>query len=125
VPLGVLVLALAAWQVLAAVRTPGAGAPRGGGRDAREPSAAGGAAGETPDDERRPWALVAILVVYLLLVNRIGFLTSTAAVVVACGKLMGTSGWRRPLLLALATMLACFLLFEVWLKVPFPRGILP
>jgi hypothetical protein len=117
---GALVLALAAWQVLRA--TLGLKAPHPG--EARPPEPA--AADDPPPDvdEWKPILMVAILVVYLLVVSGLGFLVSTGIVVVACSKLMATPGWRTPVLLALGAALSCYLLFEVWLKVPLPRGLL-
>lgn len=83
--------------------------------------------GSTPDQaqaERAPWLMVAILVLYLVLVNWIGFPTSTFILVVLCSKLMGTPGWARPISLAAGLLLACHVLFSVWLKVPLPIGTL-
>jgi hypothetical protein len=37
---------------------------------------------------------------------------------------MGTRGWLRPLALSAGLLLACYVLFSVWLKVPLPRGYL-
>jgi putative tricarboxylic transport membrane protein len=74
--------------------------------------------------ERIPWLMVGILVLYLMVVSRIGFLTSTFVLVIICSKLMGTSGWKRPVLLAAGLIVACHFLFSVWLKVPLPTGLL-
>jgi len=71
-----------------------------------------------------PWLMVGILVLYLIIVSRIGFLTSTFVLVIICSKLMGTSGWKRPVLLAAGLIVACHFLFSVWLKVPLPTGLL-
>ena len=70
-----------------------------------------------------PWLMVGILVLYLMVVSRIGFLTSTFVLVIICSKLMGTSGWKRPVLLAAGLIVACHFLFSVWLKVPLPTGL--
>lgn len=122
-PLGVglLVVTLATWQVCLATRAlkrvrRGEG-PRGGG----EP---GEGVSEEAASEWKPALMVAILVVYLVGVRWVGFFASTGAIVLACSKLMGAPGWARPIILALGVLLGCYLLFEVWLKVPLPRGYL-
>ncbi len=70
-----------------------------------------------------PWLMVGILVLYLMVVSRIGFLTSTFVLIIICSKLMGTPGWKRPVLLAAGLIIACHLLFSIWLKVPLPTGL--
>jgi hypothetical protein len=117
---GALVAALATWQ---AVRAALALKARRSGE--AHPPRSETADGPPPDaDEWKPLLMVAIIVVYLLVVSGLGFLVSTGIVVIACSRLMGTSGWRTPVLLALGTVLCCYVLFEVWLKVPLPRGFL-
>lgn len=118
---GVLVVALAAWQVFRATRAL---------KRARRGEVCGGG-GEPaegfPHDaasEWKPSLMVAILVVYLVGVRWAGFFVSTGAIVLACGKLMGAPGWARPIILALGVLLGCYLLFEVWLQVPLPKGYL-
>ncbi|HEY7678431.1 MAG TPA: tripartite tricarboxylate transporter TctB family protein [Candidatus Methylomirabilis sp.] len=117
---GALVLALAAWQAVRAALALRRGRPAG------TPPLGPGIADPPPRqaDERKPLLMVAILVVYLLVVSGLGFLASTAIVVMACTRLMGTPGWRTSILLALGAALGCYVLFEVWLKVPLPRGLL-
>jgi putative tricarboxylic transport membrane protein len=73
---------------------------------------------------RRPWLMIAILTAYLVVVTPVGFYASTLALAFLCSKLMGTRGWVRPLVLAAGLLLACYVLFSVWLKVPLPRGYL-
>jgi len=82
---------------------------------------------EAPSEARTegiPWLMVGILVLYLMVVSRIGFLTSTFVLIIICSKLMGTSGWKRPVLLAAGLIVACHFLFSVWLRVPLPTGLL-
>jgi hypothetical protein len=74
--------------------------------------------------ERVPWIMVGILILYLSVVSWVGFLVSTAILVVTCSKLMGTPGWIRPLALAVGILVSCHFLFSVWLHVPLPIGYL-
>ncbi len=63
---------------------------------------------------------------YLLLVPRLGFFTSTFLFVTAMGALLGE---RRPAALGRAVVVAavatgaCYLVFERYLRVLFPRGL--
>jgi putative tricarboxylic transport membrane protein len=86
--------------------------------EASSPSAAGRGRGV------RVGALVLALVAYAALMSAVGFLASTFCLTVACSKLMGTPGWARPAALAAGVLLACHLLFSVWLDVPLPTGLL-
>lgn len=75
-------------------------------------------------DERRPAILVVALVVYLMVVQTVGFLTTTAVLVVVTSRLMGARDWGRPVALALGTVLVCYVLFTVWLRMSLPTGLL-
>ena len=75
-------------------------------------------------DERRPLVLALSMVAYIGLLEPIGFLTMTAVLVVICTKLMGAPGWSRPAILAVGLCLVCYLVFEVWLHMSLPRGLL-
>ena len=68
--------------------------------------------------------MVAVFVVYLLMVKWVGFFTSNFLFVIVSSRLLGSKDWKSPVLLSLGIDLFCYLLFEVWLKVSFPRGIL-
>jgi putative tricarboxylic transport membrane protein len=72
----------------------------------------------------RVGVLVLALVACAALMSVAGFLASTFCLTVACSKLMGTPGWARPVALAAGVLLACHLLFSVWLDVPLPTGLL-
>ncbi len=68
--------------------------------------------------------LTVMLVLYILMMKWIGFFTSTFLLVILASRLMGTPGWARPIGLSLGVCLPCYYLFEAWLKLSFPRGIL-
>lgn len=74
--------------------------------------------------EIKPLILVGVFVIYLLMIKGVGFFTSNLAFVVISSRLMGAKDWARPLALALGICLFCYLLFEVWLKLSLPRGLL-
>ncbi len=74
--------------------------------------------------EIKPLILVGVLVIYLLLVQGVGFFISNFIFVVVSSRLMGAKDWARPSALALGICLFCYLLFEVWLKLSLPGGLL-
>ncbi len=75
-------------------------------------------------DERKPLFLIALFILYLVMVKWVGFFTSDFLFVVFCSKLIGAKGWGRPIALSIGINLFCYFLFEVWLKLSFPRGFL-
>jgi hypothetical protein len=74
--------------------------------------------------EIKPLILVGIFVTYLLLIKGVGFFISNFLFVVVSSRLMGARDWGRPSALALGICLFCYLLFEMWLKLSLPRGLL-
>jgi putative tricarboxylic transport membrane protein len=68
--------------------------------------------------------LIAVFVVYLLMMQWIGFFVSTFAFGALSSRLTESRGWGRPVALSAGLTLFSYLLFEVWLKLSFPRGIL-
>lgn len=76
------------------------------------------------DAERQVLILVAILFFYVLVMPWVGFFVSTFVLVIATSRLMEARDRVRPVVLSLAIGLFCYLLFEVWIKLSFPRGFL-
>jgi len=74
--------------------------------------------------EAKVVVLTAMLVLYILMMKWIGFFVSTFLLVVLSSRLMEAKGWGRPIALAAGVCLFCYLLFEAWIKLSFPRGIL-
>lgn len=68
--------------------------------------------------------MIALFILYLLSMQWIGFFVSTLLFGVITSRLTETIDWGKPVLLSAGITLFCYLLFEVWLKMPFPRGIL-
>lgn len=98
-------------------------------RASRAPAPAAALAGAPQDADLSaavytPWFMVAVLAAYVVLLGRIGFMTTSFALGVACSKLMGAEGWLRPLALGAGLVIACHFLFSVWLHVPLPTGLI-
>jgi hypothetical protein len=64
------------------------------------------------------------LVVYMLVLKTVGFYFGTFALIFFLMKMFGEEGYRRPLIVALLTVGATYLLFYKLLFIPFPQGIL-
>jgi putative tricarboxylic transport membrane protein len=74
--------------------------------------------------EAKVFIMTALLVLYILMMQWIGFFVSTFLLVILSSRLMERRDWVRPIVLSLGVCLFCYLLFEIWLKVSFPRGLL-
>ena len=78
----------------------------------------------TKGAEARVALMIAIMIVYLVAVSWLGFFASTFLFVMAASRLMGAKAWGSPFLLSAGINLFCYLLFETWLKLSFPKGYL-
>jgi hypothetical protein len=74
--------------------------------------------------EAKVLIMTSLLVLYILMMQWIGFFVSTFLLVILSSRLTETKDWIRPVVLAVGVGLFCYSLFEVWLKLSFPRGIL-
>ncbi len=68
--------------------------------------------------------LTVMLILYILMMQWIGFFVSTFLLVVLTSRLMEAKDWGMPIALSAGVGLFSYLLFEVWIKLSFPRGIL-
>ena len=74
--------------------------------------------------EAKAFILIVVFILYLFLMKGVGFYISNLLFVVSSSRLLGARDWTRPLALAVGIDLFCYLLFEVWLKVSLPKGLL-
>lgn len=74
--------------------------------------------------EAKVLILTSLLILYIVMMQWIGFFVSTFLLVILSSRLMEAKDWFRPILLSAGVGLFCYFLFEVWLKLSFPRGIL-
>jgi putative tricarboxylic transport membrane protein len=77
--------------------------------------------------EKMNWAKIALILLSLLLygyfLERLGFVLTTFVLLsFLLGWIEGTS-WGRSVAVASAATLACFAIFELWLKIKLPKGI--
>jgi hypothetical protein len=74
--------------------------------------------------ETKPLFMIVVFIIYLVMVRWAGFFSSNFLFVIAASRLMGARDWGRPIALSAGVSVFCYFLFEVWLKLSFPRGIL-
>jgi putative tricarboxylic transport membrane protein len=118
---GAVLVILAAWQLIQDFRKP---KPPGAKKDHKGTTELITEFLPRKRGEAKPLFMIAVFIIYLLMVKWVGFFTSNFLFVIVSSRLMEASDWRRPILLSAGTNLFCYFLFEVWLKLSFPRGIL-
>jgi putative tricarboxylic transport membrane protein len=69
-----------------------------------------------------PSLTILALLVYVSVIEYLGFLLTTFLCLLFLFKLTDPGKWAKPILLSCCTALASYLLFGVWFKVPFPKG---
>ena len=74
--------------------------------------------------EVKPLLMIAVFIVYLLMVKWVGFFISNFLFVIISSRLIGARDWGRPIALSAGVNFFCYFLFEIWLKLSFPRGVL-
>jgi len=70
------------------------------------------------------FVMIGVFVLYILLIRWVGFFVSNFFFVIVASRLIGARNWRGPLALSAGVNLFCYLLFDLWLKISFPRGML-
>ena len=118
---GVTLVILSAWQFLHAFwkTKPSAGREKGGEavKSVREYP-------QRNKGETKALFMIAVFVIYLLMVQWVGFFVSNFLFVIISSRLMKEKDWRGPVALSAGINLFCYVMFEIWLKLSFPRGIL-
>jgi hypothetical protein len=69
-------------------------------------------------------ATVAILISYYLLLEILGYILCTFGLMLFLLRVVETTRWRTVLLEAFLSTAASFALFELWMKVQLPKGVL-
>jgi putative tricarboxylic transport membrane protein len=68
--------------------------------------------------------VVGLLILYTLVLKYLGFLISTFLLLTFLFRVRGSYPWLRVILLSLLITTGAFLLFQVWLQVQLPKGVL-
>lgn len=68
--------------------------------------------------------LTASLSLWILAMPLLGYVVATLLATYAMCKIMGLEGWWRPIAVSAGTALFIYLLFDLWLYIDLPRGIL-
>ena len=69
-------------------------------------------------------SMIAAFCLWILLMPLFGYLAMTLLTTFGFCKIMKLEGWRKPLFISLGTTLFVYLMFDVWLYIDLPRGIL-
>ncbi len=77
-----------------------------------------------PGSGRTLLMMAAVFCLWIALMPWLGYVIVTLLAVFAFCKIMRLEGWQKPLALAGGTALFIYLLFDHWLYVDLPRGIL-
>jgi hypothetical protein len=118
---GAVLVILVAWQLVQDFRKP---APRGAKKDHERGTESITEFFRRNRGKTKPLLMIAVFVVYLLMAKWAGFFISNFLFVIISSKLLGARDWGRPIALSAGVNLFCYFLFEVWLKLSFPRGVL-
>jgi putative tricarboxylic transport membrane protein len=69
-------------------------------------------------------SMIAAFCLWILLMPLFGYLAMTLLAAFGFCKIMKLEGWRKPLSISVGTTLFIYLLFDYWLYIDLPRGIL-
>jgi putative tricarboxylic transport membrane protein len=69
-------------------------------------------------------SMIAAFCLWILLMPLFGYLAMTLLSTFGFCKIMKLEGWRKPLAISVGTTLFIYLLFDYWLYIDLPRGIL-
>ena len=72
---------------------------------------------------RNPIYLLIALIIYTLVITKLGYLLSTTLLLVFLFNVIERQKWKVVLFGAILSTLLSYLVFGVWLQVRFPRGI--
>ena len=76
------------------------------------------------DSVKRLLITLAILFLYAIALEYVGFLITNFLFMVLLLRGLEPQGWKTVLVTAFLTSISCYVLFDILLKVPVPRGIL-
>ncbi|MDR1658582.1 MAG: tripartite tricarboxylate transporter TctB family protein [Deltaproteobacteria bacterium] len=62
-------------------------------------------------------------ILIVILANPLGFLISLTLGIIAMAKFLGTPSWRTSILVGIGSGISFYLIFDLFLKVPLPRGL--
>lgn len=77
-----------------------------------------------PGNGRKVLILTVVIVLALLMIEIVGFFTTSFALVLLCCRFLGVKEWCRAIGIAAGATVGAYLIFGLWLKVSFPVGLL-
>lgn len=76
------------------------------------------------EGKRRLLLAVAAMVVYVIVLNRLGYMVSTFLIMVFLLKGLEKQKWRTTLLISVPCVVISYITFSWWLGVPLPKGVI-
>lgn len=73
-------------------------------------------------NNRRVFLFVLGIVIYTAIFEVAGFLVATFCLMFYLFRIMGIEGWLKPIVYSLLSAGIAYIVFALWLKVPFPQG---
>ena len=67
---------------------------------------------------------LAVSFLYAFSLDLLGFIVATFLLFLSLFKIMGVRRWFTPILISFLAVSVSYLIFDVWLRIEFPRGIL-
>lgn len=61
---------------------------------------------------------------YAFFLDPLGFIVATFLLIFSLLKIMGTRKWFTPILISFLTVALSYFIFDLWLRIDFPKGIL-
>lgn len=75
------------------------------------------------EENWRVLLLFSLVGISLFSIEVLGFFLTSFILVVLCCRLLGVNKWLPALTIAAAAITGAYLIFELWLKVAFPKGL--
>jgi hypothetical protein len=82
------------------------------------------ASAEAIHDGRRLLGMVGIFFSWIIFMPFLGYIPNIFLASLSFSKTLGLEGWRKPLILSIGITAFCYFLFDVYLYVDLPRGLL-
>ena len=77
-----------------------------------------------PREKKTYFLMTVVFVGWMLALPLLGYILGTFLATFSLAKVMKIPGWLRSFLLSIGTTLFCYFLFDFWLYMDLPRGIL-
>lgn len=74
------------------------------------------------DRIQKVFYILCVLFLYGILLEKLGVILCTLFLLGSCLKMIEPQRWKTVIIITLSTTFFSYIVFSVWLKIPFPRG---